>query len=451
MQLDLTLKQVKEKKCLIEIFGLGYVGFPLAVRLSSSGYKIRGIDTNPTRIKRLQSNSLMESELSLKQEFLHSCDENRFELTDNSIQTNTSKVGLICVPTPIPKNKIHSDVYVISAVENFLQTCKAGDIIILESSIEIGTTEKIEKLIESKGFKVGEDFGLCFCPERIDPQNKKWNLENIPRVIYSSDDITYQVAQQIYQNVNNSHLIRVFSPKIAEIVKSFENAFRLVNISLVNELALLCDKLNINVKDVIKAASTKPFGFMPFYPGAGAGGHCIPKDPLFLLESAKKFGLNFNTIETSLTINSFMPKYIADSIEGIIEKTGLKKMILVIGLSYKPDIEDLRDSPGFRIVKELLNKSFEVTTFDPYFKTDLREKYIIENNLEGFDFKELNDLNDDKKIKNFDSICIVQHHTKIKSRINEIYAKSLVPLIYDCGNKLIRNPQSKTNLKLLGS
>jgi len=192
MQLDLTLKQIKEKKCLIEIFGLGYVGFPLAVRLSSSGFKIRGIDTNPTRINRLQSNNLMESELNLKQEFLHSRNVDCFELANDSIQTDTAKVGMICVPTPIPKNKTSSDVFVTSAVEKFLQTCKVGDIIILESSIEVGTTEKIEKLIESKGFQVGEDFGLCFCPERIDPQNKKWNLENIPRVIYSSDDVTYQ-------------------------------------------------------------------------------------------------------------------------------------------------------------------------------------------------------------------------------------------------------------------
>jgi len=451
MQLDSTLKQIEEKKCLIEIFGLGYVGLPLAVRLSSSGFKIRGIDTNPTRINRLQSNDLRESELNLKQEFLHSREVKRFELTNNSIQTNTAKVGMICVPTPIPKNKIHSDIFVTSAVEDFLQTCKGGDIVILESSIEVGTTEKIEKLIESKGFKVGEDFGLCFCPERIDPQNKKWNLENIPRVIYCSDDITYQIAQQIYQQVNNSHLIRVNSPKIAEIIKSYENAFRLVNISLVNELAILCDKLNVNVKDVIRAASSKPFGFMPFYPGAGAGGHCIPKDPLFLLESAKKIGIEFNTIKTALEINSLMPKYITESIEKMVIKDKLKKSILVIGLTYKPDIEDLRDSPGFRIVKELLKKTFEVTTFDPYFKKELLQKYQIENKLEGFNFKELNDIGEDNKIKNFSCICIVQHHTKNKSRLNEIYAKSLVPLIYDCNNKLIRNSKSKTILKFLGA
>jgi len=450
MQLNLTLEQIKQKKCLIEVFGLGYIGFPLAVRLSSSGFKVRGIDTNPTRLKRLQNNILMESELNLKQEFMHLRDIDRFELSNNSIKTDTPKVGIFCVPTPIPQNEINSDVFLNSAVESFLKVSKSGDVIILESSIEIGTTEEIEKFIESKGFRIGEDFGLCFCPERIDPQNKKWNLKNIPRVIYSSDDITHQIAQQIYHHVNNAHLIRVISPKIAEIIKSYENAFRLVNISLVNELALLCDKLNISVKDVIKAASTKPFGFMPFYPGAGAGGHCIPKDPLFLLNSAKKFGIGFNTIETALTINSIMPKYIVESIEKTVETENLKKSILVIGLTYKPDIEDMRDTPGFRVVNEFLNRKFEVTISDPYFKKELREKYLIENNLGDIDFKELVSLDDDNEIKKFDCICIVQHHTQNKSRINEIYVKSLVPLIYDCKNDLIRNSQSKTILKLLG-
>jgi len=170
-----------------------------------------------------------------------------------------------------------------------------------------------------------------------------------------------------------------------------------------------------------------------------------------LLNSAKKFGIEFNTIETALAINSIMPKYIAESIEKIVVKDKLKKSILVIGLTYKPDIEDMRDSPGFRIVRELLNRKFEVTTFDPYYKADLRQKYLIENNLEGFDYKVLYDFDDDENIKEFDCICVVQHHTERKSRISEIYAKALVPLIYDCGNKLIRNPQSKTNLKLLGS
>ena len=168
----------------------------------------------------------------------------------------------------------------------------------------------MSEILKDGGFTLGQDFGLSFCPERIDPSNKEWGIENIPRVIYCSDDITFSISKIIYDNVNGGNLIRVESPKIAEVVKSFENAFRLVNISLVNELAILCDKLGINVKEVINAAATKPFGFMPHYPGAGAGGHCIPKDPRFLLESARKLETRFDTIEHALEINDHMPKYI---------------------------------------------------------------------------------------------------------------------------------------------
>jgi UDP-N-acetyl-D-glucosamine dehydrogenase len=280
-------------------------------------------------------------------------------------------------------------------------------------------------------------------------QNHKWQLENIPRVIYCSDDTSFHIAQKIYHYVNNSNLIRVNSPKIAEVVKSFENTFRLVNISLVNELAILCDKLQINVHDVIRAASTKPFGFMPFYSGAGAGGHCIPKDPGFLSEASKKFGFDFKSIDEAIRINNYIPKYISDSLEQLFNNSGFDKKILVCGMSYKPNIEDMRDSPGFKIMNELIKKKFEVTVYDPYFKDELLEKYLIENNLEGMKVNVIHDLNDES-IKNFQGLCIVQHHTKTKSRLDAIYKNSLIPLIYDCQNKIEKNPTSSTILKSLG-
>ena len=288
MTLSKTLERIKKKPYFIEIFGLGYVGFPLAIRLASSGLKIRGIDVNENRVKRLNENYLMDSEIYLKEKFLKCKEQKNLEILSNPMKTDRPKVGIICVPTPIPNKNTDSAIFVISAVEKFLESSKEGDVIILESSIEIGTTDRIQEIIDKRGFRVGNNYGLCFCPERVDPANKEWGIENIPRVIYCSDNDTYDIAKQIYQRVNNANLIRVESPKVAEIVKSFENAFRLVNISLVNELAVLCDKLGVNVNSVIKAASTKPFGFLAHYPGAGAGGHCIPKDPRFLLESAQK-------------------------------------------------------------------------------------------------------------------------------------------------------------------
>ena len=445
-----TLDAIKSKSFFIEVFGLGYVGFPLAVRLATNGFKVRGIDINQERITRLKNSELMDSEVHLKNEFIHCRENKNLELETAPIPSEKPKIGIISVHTPIPDEKTPSNKFVKDAIENFLETSKTGDMIILESSVGGGTTEEMEKIVESKGYSIGKDYGFSFCPERIDPQNKKWQLENIPRIIYCSDDVTFKIAEIIYKNVNKGHLLRVDSARIAEVVKSYENAFRLVNISLVNELAILCDRLGINVKDVINAAATKPFGFMPFYPGAGAGGHCIPKDPRFLLEAAKNNGLKFSTIENALQINFEIPKYICESIERKLEKLGLEKAVLVCGLTYKPDVEDMRDSPGFKLLNEFKKRGFKVFSYDPYFKTDLISKYLKENELSSFEFEHKQELNDED-LNNISCICIVQHHTKSKFRLMEIYEKSLVPLIYDCQNHFDKKSNSKTILDSLGS
>lgn len=445
-----TLDSIKSKSFSIEVFGLGYVGFPLAVRLASNGFKVRGVDINTVRIDRLKNNELMDTELHLKNEFIHCRKNKNLELETTPKKSEHPKIGIISVHTPIPDENTPSNKFVKEAIENFLSTSKTGDMIILESSVGGGTTDEMEKIVESKGYKIGQDFGFGFCPERIDPQNKKWHLENIPRIIYCSDDISYKIAEIIYKNVNKGHLLRVESPRIAEVVKSYENAFRLVNISLVNELAILCDKLGINVKDVIKAAATKPFGFMPFYPGAGAGGHCIPKDPRFLLDAARNNNLKFSTIENALQINFEIPKYICDSIDKIIDKLGLEKTVLVCGLTYKPDVEDMRDSPGFKILNEFKKRNFKVFSYEPYFKKEFLPKYLKENNLESLDFENKNELNDED-LKNISCLCVVQHHTKSKFRIMEIYDKSLVPFIYDCQSQFEKKSSSKTFLDSLGS
>ena len=250
MELNDTLEQIKSKKFIVEIFGLGYVGFPLAIRLGTQGITVRGVDISKNRVSRLLENRLFDSELYLKNEFLDCRKNGKFEISEVPISEKSPKIGIICVPTPIPTEKIESDIFVLKAVESFVKTAKEGDLIFLESSIEVGTTEKVLEYIKSQNFEVGKNFGLCFCPERIDPANKEWGVENIPRVIYCSDDTSYEISKLIYQHVNGSNLIKVSSPKIAEVVKSFENAFRLVNISLVNELAILCDKLKIDVNGV---------------------------------------------------------------------------------------------------------------------------------------------------------------------------------------------------------
>ena len=443
------LTKIQSKSCIIEIYGLGYVGFPLAVKLSSIGFNVIGIDVNEERISRLKRNELQDSEEILKEKFLE-CRKEKLELAEQPSKNKIEKIGIICVPTPIPDENTMSDIFVIKAVKNFLDNAKEGDCLILESSVEVGTTEKVQKLIENKGFSIGINFGLSFCPERIDPSNKEWGIENIPRIIYSSDDLTFKISKEVYKNVNGGNLIRVEYPKIAEVVKSFENAFRLVNISLVNELAILCDNLGINVKSVIDAAATKPFGFLPHYPGAGAGGHCIPKDPRFLLESAKKFQGNFATIDNALKINNKMPKYISNSLQNSIKKLGLKKSILVSGLSYKSNVEDMRDSASFKVINELVSSGYQVFGYDPFFREEIIKKYLIENNLNEINFELVDNLND-SILERISCICIVQHHDITFEQINEIYKKSKVPLIYDCQNKIKNDSNSKTILDCLGN
>jgi len=448
--LNNTLQESQKKETSIEVFGMGYVGLPLAIRLAVHGWNVTGIDINQDRISRLEKNDLFDSEINLQTEFDESRKQGFLSFATEPKKIEQSKIGIICVPTPVPSSGVKSDQYVKEAVEKFLETSKVGDMILVESSVEVGTIDDLEKLIESKNFSIGKDFGMSFCPERIDPQNKEWKLENIPRIIYCSDDITFQICQNVYYGVNQANITRVSSVKVAEVVKSFENTYRLVNISLVNDLAILCDKLGINVGEVITAASTKPFGFKAFYTGAGAGGHCIPKDPLFLLESSKKFGIESKLIKDALETNSFVPKYIVETIERILYENKLPLLVIVSGMAYKHDLEDMRDSPGFKLYNEFQKKGFQVSAYDPFYKKQLEKKYLIENKMEGVKINTLTDLSDDS-IKNFSCLCIVQHHTKSKFRLQKIYENSLIPFIYDCQNKIERNPSSKTILKSFGN
>ena len=439
---------IRSKDVIIEIYGLGYVGLPLAVKLASEGFEVQGIDTDEQKVQRLRDGRLSDFEESLRRNFEIAMEHGRLSVTANPVRHSKPAIAIICVPTPIPNGGIKSDKFVMLAAAKFLDHASNGDLIILESSIEIGTTEKIMQFIESKGYRIGDDFGIAYCPERIDPNNKKWNLDNIPRIIYCSDDQTFDSCRELYARINHTDLTRVSSAKAAEIVKSFENAFRLVNISLVNELAVLCDKQQIDVREIIDAAATKPYGFMPFYTGAGAGGHCIPKDPRFLLESAKKFDMRFQTLENALSINSMIPAYIAESIGDALAKSDLRRSVLVCGLSYKPNIEDMRDSPGFKIIKELENRKIHAAGYDPYYKREMESKYLIENGRT--EPIEIRDDLDGRTLADYDCLCIVQHHIVSRSDMERIYSSSAVKLIYDCQGRLKYDPDSNSALKCFG-
>ena len=393
---------------------------------------------------------LIGNECYLKSDFKIARKFGNLVFSNSSKSQLKPKIGIICVPTPIPKKNMKSDYYVILAVKDFLSSSKPGDIIIIESSLEVGTTEAVEKLISSKGFNIGINFGLSYCPERIDPQNKKWNLHNIPRIIFSSDDITFSIVKKLYSNINKGNLFRIKEPKTVEVIKSFENAFRLVNISLVNELAILCDKLGINISEVIQGASTKPFGFMPFYFGAGAGGHCIPKDPIFLANSSKKFNYNFETIESAVKINSLIPKYISKTVHEIIVKHDLPKSVIICGMSYKMNMPDMRDSPGFKIVKEFNNEGYDVMVYDPFMEEKSLERYFRENEMKRIEIRLLNNLKKES-ISKVGCLIIVQHHSNVSPVIDRIYKKAFVPFIYDCQGKLKKDNMTSCILKGFGN
>lgn len=443
-----TVDAIRTNDIDVEVFGLGYVGFPLAVRLAGAGMNVTGIDVNSERLSRLKSGVLLDTEKNMEEAFFMSKKKGALQLSTAPKKSHTAKVGFVCVPTPIPTGSEASDIHVNAAVNKFLETASRGDILIIESSIEMGTTDRIRDKIRQAGYLPGEDFGLAFCPERVDPQNARWTLENIPRIIYCSDDATYQIAGSIYTKVNGSNLLRVSSAKTAEVAKSFENAFRLVNISLVNELAVLCDRLGISVREVINAAASKPFGFMPFYPGAGAGGHCIPKDPIFLSEAFKKAGSRFMTIENALQINGQMPRYVASSIDTLLHDMGpLPKSVLVCGMSYKPDTEDMRDSPGFKIAGEFASMKYRVGAYDPFLKAELFPKYLKENNMQEKRFDVIKDFG----MGNFSCLCVVQHHSKVAPLLQDVYVRGMFPVIYDCQNRIRRRTETSTVLRSLGS
>lgn len=440
-----TLDHAVSRRITIEVYGLGYVGFPLSVRLATAGLSVTGIDTDPARITRLQDMILLDTERAMRESFLTAIADERLHLSTTPQKSKYGRVGIVCVPTPIPNADTSSYVYVEAAVKNFLKVAKSGDVVIIESSVEVGTVDRIRHVINESGYNVGGDMGLAFCPERIDPQNIKWTLENIPRVIYCSDDTTHQIAAEVYSHVNNRRLLRVSSAKTAEVVKSFENAFRLVNISLVNELAILCDNLGISVREVIDSAATKPFGFMPFYPGAGAGGHCIPKDPVFLSKSARKFGYEFATISNALQTNSHMPRYVADRIDYTLKGMRLPKSVVVCGMSYKPDTEDMRDSPGFKVAARFVDMGYDTAIYDPFLDVNMMGKYLKENHITNAGFDIVSGLRSGASC-----LCICQHHSKIIPVLEGTYVRGVFPLIYDCQGRLRYNSNTATRLEGLG-
>ena len=346
----------------ISIVGLGYVGLPLSVAAASSVFEVCGIDSNPVRVGQINEGISPINDVS-NHAINRLNKQKKLVATTDFSRINGAEIVIICVPTPL-SNEHKPDVSILkSAVISIAPFLKKGVLVILESTVEPGTTRNLIAPLLGKGSGLKtDDFFLAFSPERIDPANKSWDVKNTPKLISGLTDQAYEKAIEFYSHFIDN-LIKCDSLEIAETSKLLENSFRLVNISFINELTMFCQKLGIDVNAVISAASTKPYGFMPFYPSIGAGGHCIPVDPLYLANKAREIGAPTRFIDLADRVNQEMPGYFVDRAEEKINGLAGKK-VLVVGVSYKSNVADVRESPSIALIAGLKHKGAYVSWHD---------------------------------------------------------------------------------------
>lgn len=399
------LKQkIKNKKAVIGVIGLGYVGLPLALTFAKRGFNVIGIDIDKDRVSRIKKRISYITDVS-GIELSEVLKKGKFKATTNVKCIKKLDAVIICVPTPLSKDRTPDISYIREAVNKVKDNIRKGQIIVLESTTYPGTTREILlPILESTGLKEGKDFYLAFSPERIDPGNEIYKTENTPKIIGGISKKSTEIAKFLYGQVIKE-VISVSSADVAETVKLLENTFRIVNIALVNEIATLCDKFGLDIWEIVDAAKTKPFGFMPFYPGPGVGGHCIPIDPLYLSWKAKEHGFETKFIDLASSVNEIMPQYVVDKLERILSKRKKvleKSNILIVGVAYKKDVKDLRESPAIYIIDQLQKREAKVSYCDPYFP-----------------FLKINDIDlkctkiNKKVLKRFDCALVVADHSDI--------------------------------------
>ena len=359
--------KITTKKAKIAVIGLGYVGLPLAVNFAKKGFSVFGLDKDEDRVARVNNRESYISDIPTKELARVVKDGKLVAQTDFSILSQMD-VMIICVPTPLKRKYTPDIAYILSAVKTIRKYLSKNTLIILESTTYPGTTEElIEPELRKSGLKVGKGFFLSFSPERIDPGNPTYDVTKIPKLVGGHTPVCGELTKLLYKKIiKEVHVVS--STKAAEMTKLLENSFRIINIGWINEVAMMCHKMGIDVWEVIEAAKTKPFGFMPFYPGLGVGGHCIPDDPLYLYWKAKHHGFSSKFIKLSADINSSMPLYAVEFLKGILKsrrKTLSKSKVLVVGATYKKDVKDLRKSPPLKLIEHLQNKKAVVEYYDP--------------------------------------------------------------------------------------
>jgi UDP-N-acetyl-D-glucosamine dehydrogenase len=362
------LKKIKNNDFKVSVIGLGYVGLPLAVEFAKNNFEVYGIDIDENKVKNINEGISYISDID-NNELLDLVRKNKIKAFGNYEVLSEVDIIIIAVPTPLSKTKDPDLSYILNAVNNIKKYLKKGHLIILESTTYPGTTDEVIKpILEESGLKCGLDFFLAFSPERINPGDKVYKIKNTPKIVGGVDEISGKLAYEVYSKIIDSVII-VSSSKVAEMAKLLENTFRAVNIALVNEIAIMCDILKIDVWEVIESAGTKPFGFMKFYPGPGIGGHCIPIDPIYLSWKMKTLNYNARLIEVASEINTNMPRYVVQRIADILneyERSVKGSRILILGVAYKKDVNDIRESPAIDIISLLSDKGAIVYYFDPY-------------------------------------------------------------------------------------
>ena len=358
---------IKSKESTIGIIGLGYAGLPLAIRFSEEEFKVIGFDIDDVKVNLLNN---QESYIKhIKEDDISAMFDQGFMATTDFANISDIDAILICVPTPLGVHNEPDLSYVKSTLNLIKEHLREGQLLILESTTNPGTTaEEIVPVIEKVGFKVGENFYIGYSPEREDPGNKDYTTKTIPKVVSGHTKNCLEVTTALYDQIVDQ-TVPVSSTQVAEMTKILENIHRAVNIGLVNELKMVADKMNIDINEVIKAAATKPFGFTPYYPGPGLGGHCIPIDPFYLTWKAKEMGINTRFIELAGEINSAMPSYVVSKVTDALNTVGKSisgSKILILGLAYKKNIDDLRESPSLELIELLLEKGAHVDYSDPF-------------------------------------------------------------------------------------
>ena len=365
---DTLSAKIAARTAKVGVVGLGYVGLPLAVEFAKAGFTVTGIDLVESKVARINAGDSYVQDISPAEVNALVAERKLFATTDFSVISELDTIN-ICVPTPLRKTKDPDMSYIVSACQEIAKYFRPGTLVILESTTYPGTTEEVVlPMLSQNGLQVGQDFFLCFSPERVDPGNPQFQTRNIPKVVGGTTPACTRMGAQFYSQALEK-VVPVSSTQVAEMVKLLENTFRMINIGMVNELAIMCERMRINIWEVIDAAATKPFGFMPFYPGPGLGGHCIPIDPFYLSWKTRQAGIEARFIELAGYINGQMPHFVVEKVQNALNDVGKcvkGARIHIAGVAYKRDIDDVRESPALDIIHLLQRRGATVTYSDPY-------------------------------------------------------------------------------------